>query len=80
MSIVPKNLGDAEPVLRAAGFSRAWLYDQDEDANEAVFMVEEGELASRSNEIITSELMAVFPDYKVWLAGIRPNVPSIRIY
>jgi len=80
LPIIPKNLHDAELVLRAAGFTHASLYAQGEDANEAVFMVDRTELGADSDNSVTVELMRVLPGFKVWLAAHEADVPSVFIF
>jgi len=79
MAIVPTNIHEAEAVLRKAGFNHAWLYDQDQDASEFVFLVQPNFLSAKELEDLTLQLMRLFPG-KVWVAEKRPGVASIPIF
>ena len=79
MAIIPSNIQDAEPILRSAGFSHAWLYGQDEDSNEFVFMVDQRLPSPDEKEQLILQLMQRFPG-KVWLLEKKAGVASIQIF
>lgn len=80
MPVIPQNLQAVVPVLKGAGFTHAWLYSQDEDGSEVVFMVDERELSKSNPDDIARNVMAVLPGFKVWVAPITEGVKQIAIY
>ena len=69
----------SELVLRQRGYSKAWIYDQD-DRSEVVFLIEPNEASLNSLDDVALELMAVVPHKKIWLARRRDDIRCIPLF
>ena len=80
-----QQLEACEHVLRAAGYSQAWLAPSD-DFTETTFLVKENELdwvapyESSAMNATVRKLAKELPGTKVYLLAYRRDVPVVALY